>query len=123
MLFPKVINALLTNERPQSSNKSRKCWINKVKQFLSCRILRAFTTILFIVNAQEEEVVCCLSPNILTLDSSFIVEYLLSVVFPSSTLEALLEARVFRLIYANSPKMLLPFRTWLANSLLDRVFC
>lgn len=65
----------------------------------------------------------CLSPNVLTLDSSFIVEYLLSVVFPSSTLEALLEARVFMLIYANSPKMLLPFRAWLANSLLDRVFC
>lgn len=56
LLFPEVINALFTYERLQWSNKFRKCWFNKVKQFLSCRILRALTTKLFIINTQEEEI-------------------------------------------------------------------
>lgn len=98
MLFLNIVSALLTNERLQSSNKSRKCWVNKAKHFFSYRVLRALTTILFIINAQEQEVECWLSPNTLTLDSSFIVEYLLSSVLPSSTFEALLEARVSTVI-------------------------
>ena len=61
-------------------------------------VLRALTTILFLTNAHEQEVGCWLSPNTLTLDSSFIVEHLLSLVSPSSTFEALLEARVLMLI-------------------------
>lgn len=65
--------------------------------------------------------VCWLSPNTLTLDSSFIADYLLSLVFPSSTLEALLEAKILSLIYANCLNVLLAFRTWLANSLRQSI--
>lgn len=113
---------MLANERLQWTNTSRKCWINKVTQFLFCGILGAFSTIVSIINTQEKEVVCWLFPNTLTLDPSLVGEDLLSLVFPNLTLEALPEARVFMLIYANSLKILLPFMPRLANSLLDRVF-
>ena len=33
MLFLNFVSALLTIERLQSPNKSRKCWVNKAKHF------------------------------------------------------------------------------------------
>lgn len=92
-----------------------------IKQFF-LQESQNLAVILFIVNVRDKKIVCWLSPNTLTLNSSFIAEYLLCLVFPSSTLKTQLEAKILMLIYTISLKMLLLFRTWLANSLLGRVF-